>query len=304
MLLLAITLENTADLQELVDQLLAAVLRRASTRCAHPSLALLDQPRASFDRRIVSSKDGHFPIRGSWRAHFQQPKETPVVETTMEEEVRTFETIFSRAHVQAGQVIGQVDCKFIAASFYLPSAEARQLVLLDQHAVDERIRLEEMLEGDPLSATRLTSSPLYLERLSPRVVQTLREAIGTVEKWGFRIVFLAGGTIALDHVPQCLTRRHREVLPLFADLAQWSTLFEALSAYIESGATALIPSPIFELLQSKACRGAIMFGDALTLPTMKRMLQQLARCRYPFQCAHGRPSIAPLCALEQRTLLL
>ncbi len=37
-----------------------------------------------------------------------------------------------------------------------------------------------------------------------------------------------------------------------------------------------------------------MFNDVLTLEDCKRLLSRLAKCAFPFQCAHGRPSMAPL----------
>ena len=47
----------------------------------------------------------------------------------------------------------------------------------------------------------------------------------------------------------------------------------------------------------QACRSAIMFGDKLTHEQCVDVVQSLARCKYPFQCAHGRPSAIPLTAV-------
>lgn len=49
-----------------------------------------------------------------------------------------------------------------------------------------------------------------------------------------------------------------------------------------------------EALKTKACRSAIMFGDALTRAECVVLVYKLSSCRFPFQCAHGRPSIVPL----------
>ena len=40
-----------------------------------------------------------------------------------------------------------------------------------------------------------------------------------------------------------------------------------------------------------------MFGTALTLEQSQRLLDELATCELPFQCAHGRPTLAPLVRL-------
>ena len=40
-----------------------------------------------------------------------------------------------------------------------------------------------------------------------------------------------------------------------------------------------------------------MFGDVLTTAECQQILNALARCELPFQCAHGRPTIVPLLRL-------
>lgn len=60
------------------------------------------------------------------------------------------------------------------------------------------------------------------------------------------------------------------------------------------GCTTQPPPAVLRLLASKACRRAIMFGDMLTLEQCQEVLNALARCDLPFQCAHGRPTVAPL----------
>lgn len=43
--------------------------------------------------------------------------------------------------------------------------------------------------------------------------------------------------------------------------------------------------------------GAVKFGDPLGLEDCDVLLRELRGCSLPFQCAHGRPSIAPLIEL-------
>ena len=48
------------------------------------------------------------------------------------------------------------------------------------------------------------------------------------------------------------------------------------------------------MLNSRACRSAIMFNDSLSLEECETLVDKLARTRFPFICAHGRPSMVPL----------
>jgi DNA mismatch repair ATPase MutL len=56
----------------------------------------------------------------------------------------------------------------------------------------------------------------------------------------------------------------------------------------------LKPPSVNRVLASKACRTAIKFGDPLPLKACQELIQQLSATSFPFQCAHGRPSIVPL----------
>nr|POE94381.1 dna mismatch repair protein mlh3 [Quercus suber] len=58
------------------------------------------------------------------------------------------------------------------------------------------------------------------------------------------------------------------------------------------------PKGIIEMLNSRACRSAIMFNDTLELHECEKLLADLAHCTFPFVCAHGRASMVPLVELS------
>ncbi len=51
------------------------------------------------------------------------------------------------------------------------------------------------------------------------------------------------------------------------------------------------------MLNSRACRSAIMFNDVLSVAQCEDLLADLTRCSFPFMCAHGRVSMVPLVRL-------
>lgn len=53
------------------------------------------------------------------------------------------------------------------------------------------------------------------------------------------------------------------------------------------------PQELQDLVDSKACRGAIMFNDPLTLQRCERLVSELCETALPFQCAHGRYVLPP-----------
>lgn len=63
------------------------------------------------------------------------------------------------------------------------------------------------------------------------------------------------------------------------------------------------PAGVLDLLNSRACRGAVMFNDRLTREECVALVARLARCAFPFQCAHGRPAMVPLLDLGKSGVL-
>jgi DNA mismatch repair ATPase MutL len=59
----------------------------------------------------------------------------------------------------------------------------------------------------------------------------------------------------------------------------------------------LKPPAIDRIRAFNACRYAIKFGDTLTPAECGKLLGNLAMTKFPFQCAHGRPTVAPLLSL-------
>ena len=57
------------------------------------------------------------------------------------------------------------------------------------------------------------------------------------------------------------------------------------------------PKGLLDLLNSRACRSAIMFNDELSIERCEELLHDLSKCAFPFMCAHGRISMVPLLEL-------
>jgi DNA mismatch repair protein MLH3 len=87
------------------------------------------------------------------------------------DDTRTTEVNFSQQSLATAMVIGQVDGKFIACLLETSTA-ARTLVLVDQHAADERVAVEELLRDlcqgfmdDNIRQTEVSGSNIVLTRL-------------------------------------------------------------------------------------------------------------------------------------------
>ena len=71
----------------------------------------------------------------------------------------------------------------------------------------------------------------------------------------------------------------------------------ALDSGLPHGRTGAI-EPVRRILNNCACRHAIMFGQRLGDEEMQDLVDRLKKCRNPFVCAHGRPTIVPICRID------
>ncbi|ETW02611.1 hypothetical protein H310_06080 [Aphanomyces invadans] len=183
------------------------------------------------------------------------------------------------------RVLRQVDNKFILVQSNTPPL----LLCIDQHAADERVKLE-ALENSLLHDTFPTRTlddvqPLHLNDAEKNVVRRHWELI---HRWGFQIEVADVDRWVLVSVPVV---DHREAA--CDDFFEYICLLATLSAQPPT----IRPPVVTRFMNSRACRSAIMFGDPLTREQCQKLIRQLSECRLPFQCAHGRPSIAPLVQL-------
>jgi DNA mismatch repair protein MLH3 len=85
----------------------------------------------------------------------------------------TSEVTFSKGTLATATVLGQVDTKFIACLLDSPDKD-RTLVLIDQHAADERVSVEEILQE--LCEGFINGTIHQTEVSGPAIVLTLLEA--------------------------------------------------------------------------------------------------------------------------------
>jgi DNA mismatch repair protein MutL len=155
------------------------------------------------------------------------------------------------------------------------------LVLIDQHVAHERVRYERFLAkleaASPASQTLLT--PLTFEA-KPEEGALLARSDELLASAGFAVSELSGRTFLVTAAPADL--RASAVVPALRDF------LDRLAALPEESPAA--PALRREALAaSLACRGAITINHRLAPAEAGRLLADLAACRDPWTCPHGRP---------------
>jgi len=218
-------------------------------------------------------------------------------------------------------LIGQVDRKFIALTMNKnldPSADnpdKELLLLFDQHAVHERVRIEQLLkEHFPDQSSVISTEISAIEiSLGGSDFRILKSYLDQFAKFGIEFEDEEGicdsdksVMLKVKKVPTCFVMREDNDLlnyrpsPLLK-LCRW-LIEDIVAALRETRCVGVLPKTLNYVLNSRACRGAVKFGDSLSREKCRELLNQLSQCQLPFQCAHGRPSIAPIVSINQLRL--
>lgn len=172
------------------------------------------------------------------------------------------------------RVLGQLHDTYIVA-------EADDgLVLVDQHAADERInyeRLREQFEGE-------TTTQALAEPVEVALTAEEAELFGTYEDALARLGFLA------DRVDD-RTVEVRTVPSVVAESADPAVLREVLAEMVtgEDAAERTVEAIADELLADMACHPSITGNTSLTDGSVVDLLGALDDCENPWACPHGRP---------------
>lgn len=198
----------------------------------------------------------------------------------------------AREDLQGARALHQVECKFIPII-----SSTGKLALVDQHAADERVQLEKLKaqivspSGGPAGGTCPSlqlpqPQPLRLGADEVPLFAAYGEA---AVAWGWRWVVYRASACAPEALAEVTA------VPLVATRGLTAT---DLRLYLHDMATthggAGPPAGIIRILNSIACRSAIMFGDELVPAQCQDLVDALEATQMCFVCAHGRPTTVPL----------
>ncbi|KAF2665656.1 hypothetical protein BT63DRAFT_482576 [Microthyrium microscopicum] len=244
-------------------------------------------------------------------------------------------TKLSKQSLQDATVLAQVDSRFIL--MLLPSGSGAQLatdlIMVDQHAADERCKVEQLLQelcqpsemqeagtGQFLVRHVELGAPLIFQ-IPANEAQNFQRQASHFGHWGINydisdklaVSDKEEKTLIVKTLPPTISERCKSepsLLINFLRTEMWKTSEKATTLPITANAStahrpswlSLIgrcPTGILDMINSRACRSAIMFNDTLTHNECLQLTTELAKCAFPFQCAHGRPSMVPLVHLEE-----
>ncbi|KAF2742013.1 hypothetical protein M011DRAFT_472593 [Sporormia fimetaria CBS 119925] len=255
-------------------------------------------------------------------------------------------TKLSRESLKDAIVLAQLDKKFILVKTTSGCGESGTqeiLLLIDQHAADERVQVEALLarlcaplpEGSIRCRSQLGHSPsvafVALEKpvlfaVSKRERDLFVAHAARFAAWGILLDVCVAQeavaaprsrtsgelTVTVKTLPPAISERCkadskllisflRKAVWEYADRRHATTATDGIPSGDTAGDTprwitrlASCPQGLVDLVNSRACRSAIMFNDGLSMEQCRDLVDKLSVCALPFMCAHGRPSMVPL----------
>ncbi|WP_458186094.1 DNA mismatch repair endonuclease MutL [Haladaptatus sp. NG-WS-4] len=179
------------------------------------------------------------------------------------------------------RVLGQLHETYVVAE--TPDG----LVLVDQHAADERVnyeRLREQFAGD--TTTQVLASPVELE-LTAAEATLFDEYRESLARLGFHAARTGDRTVEVTTVPAVLSETLAPAL-----------LRDVLSEFVstdpderDSNSAAAVADA---LISDLACYPSVTGNTSLREGDVVKLLSELDDCENPYACPHGRPVVIEL----------
>jgi len=167
---------------------------------------------------------------------------------------------------------------------YIVAETSEGVVIIDQHALHERIIYEELFARamrGPLEGQRLLIPEVL--PLLPRQAAALETVKPLLLKLGMEITDFDAGSVAVHSFPSLLSKvSPREFL---------RELLDRLMEYGGAGASKLTPEELLhEVLDMASCKAAVKAGYPLSQEEIAALLMRKTQVERSSNCPHGRPT--------------
>ncbi len=172
---------------------------------------------------------------------------------------------------------------------YIVTSDEQGLLVIDQHALHERIMFEQLLEA--IGKGNLESQRLLMPAVAevdPAHLEALEELRPLLVRIGIDAEPIGPGALAVHGFPSFLFERNVEPGPFLAELLERS----AREGHRD------VEAALHETLDMMACKAAIKAGDRLTRQEIAGLLRDRRRVERASRCPHGRPTTLRLSLAE------
>jgi DNA mismatch repair protein MutL len=171
------------------------------------------------------------------------------------------------------RVLGQV------AETYVVAESDDGLLLIDQHAADERVNYERLQDRLDSPATQALAEPVAVE-LTAREAELFPAFANALADLGFRAERAGDRSVTVTAVPG-----------VFSNAFDPERLRDVLGEFLKGDAETSVDATVDDLLADLACYPSITGNTSLTEGSVHALLAALDDCENPYACPHGRPVV-------------
>ncbi len=181
-------------------------------------------------------------------------------------------------------------------SSYLITQDPQGVIIVDQHALHERVMFEKLLsrvtgEGGTLETQQLLA-PIVIET-SRGVVDMLEELAPMFDRLGLEVGAMGPASVGVRSVPSFLVSRSVEPGAFVEELLDRA----ANEGFVPGSEEAL-----HEVLDMMACKAAVKAGDRLSDDEMDELMRMRETVERSGSCPHGRATTVRLTIAELEKL--
>lgn len=196
-----------------------------------------------------------------------------------------FEHVIQKEKIKNLKILFQFNKKYIISS---PKDNPGDIYLIDQHAVSERIALENLLNNKHFKKIKQKLLEPFVLDLTPIETEVIINSMKSLNKMGYDLELSDKNKLFINSFPKFygkISSKHNIIYNFRL----------ILDDILNSGPNSLIKSNSnLEIAKSIACRNSIKAGDVLTFDEMQNIISGMNKAEFPWVCCHGRPSIFKL----------
>ena len=179
---------------------------------------------------------------------------------------------------------------------YLVTQDDQGLVLIDQHALHERVMFEKLLARLEAGGGRLESqgllTPVVLDA-DPALIDRLDDLQPLLDTLGLGITPMGPRSVGVSAMPSLLVSRNVDPAGFAADL---------LARFEADGIPQSSEAALHEVLDMMACKAAVKAGDPLSDDELEELLALREQVERSGSCPHGRSTTVRLTIPELERL--
>ena len=167
---------------------------------------------------------------------------------------------------------------------YLLFENPQGLVLIDQHAAQERVYFEEYL--NQIETSSVQKQPLMFPVNIPLAASKADAVLAWqsfLEQAGFEISRFSAGTLLVNSVPHLLKFKEEDIKDFIISFSD------------------VIGNPAksdrdfkYRLISTMACKKSVKAGEKLGKEQAQALLESMKKCKDALHCPHGRPTLITL----------